>query len=658
MVDLIHTSRERPARGAPGAGPIMVIMFLAIVLSSVTVLAAIPEHESITVYEGPQTCVACHLDEANEMHASVHYQWSGPTPFATNIDGEAGKDVLGFNTYCGSPITSRRIACSGCHAGNGGAPMPDPTTQQLNNIDCLMCHQDDYARKPAGPFEAVSATGHDGLFRTWQLPVEDGDGSFLFEPNETAMGIGILEAARTVHMPTRTTCLRCHAYAAGSDCGKRGDLGTGTIDPPRSADVHMSSAGADLACQECHLAENHNVMGRGLDIRPSEVAELMTCETGGCHTSQPHDSWRLNSHTARVACQTCHIPSFAKTNTTEMTRHWDTPYFAQGLFSGQGGFKPEEGRASNVTPSYAWYDGTSRVYALGQAPEQNAAGQYALGIPNGDGTTRTAKIHPMKEHTSTSAMLDASGELIPHSTMTYFLTGDFAQAVADGQAASGLTGPWTEVTVHTYQTINHGVEDHDNALDCGACHASEEGGPLRMDLQGDLGYQLKGPESQVCFQCHGDEEDKPFREIHNKHVRDEGIDCLWCHDFSRPGGSTLEADFALMPTQGVLPFQTRMSATLANPYTGSSRRISARLEALLADGSYYGSWRAGTTNISAGDSFNVTWIQNIPALATLVGTNTFTLVAVDTTPAPFNEPPHPPAGSVRSSAATLTGLAP
>ncbi len=637
---------------------VLVVILLTIVISPVISLAQIPEHDEITEYTGPETCVACHEEEATELHATAHYQWTGPTPFVTNIEGEAGKDVLGFNTYCGAPGTSRRIACSGCHAGNGGAPMPEPTTAQLNNIDCLMCHQDDYARKPAGPFETVSATGHDGVFRSWQLPIEDSNGSFLFEPNEAAMGISIVEAAQTVHMPTRTTCLRCHAYAAGSDCGKRGDLGTGTINPSLAADIHMSPAGMDLTCQDCHLGEDHRVMGRGLDIRPSEIAEQMTCATGDCHTTQPHDEWRLNNHTARVACQSCHIPVFAKLGTTEMARHWDTPYFAPGLFSGQGGFKPEETRDSFVVPSYAWYDGTSRVYALGQMPEQNSDGQYALGIPNGATTTRDAKIHPMKEHTSTSAMHDATGQLIPHSTFTYFLTGDFAQAVADGQAASGLTGPWTEVEVHTFQTINHGVELHDDALDCGACHASEEGGPLRMDLQGDLGYQLKGPESFVCFQCHDEEEQKPFKELHNKHVRSEGIDCLWCHTFSRPGGSTLEAGFSLTPGEGVLPFQTRMTASLANPYTGSSRRMSARLNAQLADGTFYGSWRAGSTNIAAGDSWSTTWVQNIPALAALVGTNTFTLVAEDTTPAPYNEPPYPPAGSTDTSAASLTGTAP
>ncbi len=101
-------------------------------------------------------------------------------------------------------------------------------------------------------------------------------------------------------------------------------------------------------------------------------------------------------------------------------------------------------------------------------------------------------------------------------------------------AYAGMRGAWEQVPVHTYQTINHGVEDHDNALRCGQCHPSLAGGPPRMALKTDLGYGLKGPTSQVCFQCHGAKESKPFLEIHDKHVLDKKFDCAWCHQFSRP----------------------------------------------------------------------------------------------------------------------------
>jgi hypothetical protein len=84
--------------------------------------------------------------------------------------------------------------------------------------------------------------------------------------------------------------------------------------------------------------------------------------------------------------------------------------------------------------------------------------------------------------------------------------------------------------VHTYQTINHGVETSENALGCNDCH----GPSARMDLQGELGYALKGPESEVCTQCHGSEGAMNFTEVHDQHVRQEGKDCSVCHTFSRP----------------------------------------------------------------------------------------------------------------------------
>lgn len=34
--------------------------------------------------------------------------------------------------------------------------------------------------------------------------------------------------------------------------------------------------------------------------------------------------------------------------------------------------------------------------------------------------------------------------------------------------------------------------------------------------------------------CHGNKGDKSFVPLHDKHVKDKGYDCSWCHDFSRP----------------------------------------------------------------------------------------------------------------------------
>jgi hypothetical protein len=189
----------------------------------------------------------------------------------------------------------------------------------------------------------------------------------------------------------------------------------------------------------------------------------------------------------------------------------------------------------NIIPTYRWYDGTSRVYALGQVPSQNAAGQFEFGVPNGDVNSVNAMIYPMKEHVSNSAMSNASETIIPHSTTTFFFTGDFDRAVNAGLPNSNLLGDYRMVDIHTFQTINHGVEPEDNALDCGQCHGDLSEGPAPiMDLQGQLGYQLKDGPQQVCTQCHELEASEGYREDHDIHVTEEGFDCSWCHDFSRP----------------------------------------------------------------------------------------------------------------------------
>jgi hypothetical protein len=495
-------------------------------------IAAVPEHSNITSYAGPSTCLACHRQQAVAMFGSVHYQWTGATPNVPNIPGNAGKAELGFNTYCGSVETSRHIACYSCHAGAGLAPNQTMSEAQLSNIDCMTCHQELYRRAPAAPFENLTFTDYAGVPHTWRLPVEDAQGNFQYVINESQMPVSAVVAAQTVHSPTRTTCLSCHAYAAGSDCGKRGDLSTAMVNPPVAVDVHMSPQGANLTCQACHQFTSHRVLGRGLDIRENDVAAQLTCTSTGCHSSTPHNITQVNNHTSRVSCQACHIPEYAKLVTTEMQRNWTAPFWFPGMFSNQGGYKPEEIRQGNVTPTYAWYNGTSYVYIRGQVPPLRPDGMYEFAAPYG--SVNEGQIVPMKEHTSNSAMLDSTRQMIPFSTFIFFVTGDFSRAVQAGQETLGMTGNWSMVDVHTYQTINHQVEPALNALQCGDCHAAYAGGvPTRMDLQGSLGYAPKAPLSQTCSQCHSAEDNPGFVSVHNRHLR-EGITCSSCHNFSRP----------------------------------------------------------------------------------------------------------------------------
>ena len=86
------------------------------------------------------------------------------------------------------------------------------------------------------------------------------------------------------------------------------------------------------------------------------------------------------------------------------------------------------------------------------------------------------------------------------------------------------------VVTDTYQLLNHGINPASGALQCADCHGTTS----QMDLQGELGYQLKSSEATVCTQCHGSKENKDFFDLHDKHVTDKNLECSNCHTFSRP----------------------------------------------------------------------------------------------------------------------------
>lgn len=284
----------------------------------------IEAHQNIISYDGPATCISCHESAANEMLNSLHMQWAGPTPDLSNTNGEIlGKAVGGINTFCTYAMSSGG-ACFSCHVrADGNAPhAPD-----INDVDCLICHNDTYQRKfVADPNTAETVIDYLGNEKTYVFGAQDGDGNYTTVPNFDAMPAGttMVDLARDVHLPTRTSCLRCHAKAGGGDWTKRGDMGLSTKNPTRDEDIHMSPDGADLSCNACHSSEGgHKVGGRGIDLRQTEAA-TPTCQN--CHTLTPHDDSTLNRHSqGQVSCQVCHIREFGKGGATEMSRDWLSP---------------------------------------------------------------------------------------------------------------------------------------------------------------------------------------------------------------------------------------------------------------------------------------------------------------------------------------------
>ncbi|HET9701059.1 MAG TPA: Calx-beta domain-containing protein [Burkholderiales bacterium] len=608
-------------------------------------------HATMTTYDGPQTCVACHEAQARQMHGSVHYQQNGPTDFVTNIAGLAGEGpagkpsgvnaVIGINTYCGTHENSPRFTCAGCHVGNGRFPKtPAEFTalgagsqaqrDELANIDCLTCHQQAYKRFPdwtsagAGFSDltllnvTLDASGNltpasgQSVTRTGLSGIPNVDSitkDFMFRPSGAAgsllplpagapqapMTLTTEQAAQQAHATTRQSCLNCHAGAAGANGAKRGDLSTANVaSTDLNLDRHMATTGSNMTCSNCHNVNDaagnsiHRVRGRGLDLRANDVATRFTCDNAGCHTSTPHNAvtngTTINRHTTKVACQTCHIPSFGKGVATETARDWQKPHVTQTACNGRGGWLPNEIKSSTATPpvgvipSYQWFDGTSEVYYLtepltgtatkpgtptkplpaGIAAEFGMASgtlAYIMGRPNGGISTNTnsattAKIYPMKEHWGKLARNTANDTLIPHSTFEFFRTGSFCRAVAVGLGQNpdtacgtgqntGVPAGAEVVPVHTYQTINHGVEPQANALgannQCNTCHngTGNTTNVKRMQLSGagGLGYDLREPATAtgLCNNCHGGENNPGMVSVHDRHRNRNGVTCNSCH---------------------------------------------------------------------------------------------------------------------------------
>jgi hypothetical protein len=254
----------------------------------------------------------------------------------------------------------------------------------------------------------------------------------------------------------------------------------------------------------------------------------------------------VNKHVNRVACQTCHIPVYAKdasdsaaTEATETHRDWTRPEWNAAL----NRYEPTVTKSNNLMPVYRFFNGTSWGYSKGDVTTFDSTTQaYQVSRPGGSiaDTATTTKLYPFKYKTGHQPMTQGLGggdKLIMLSTKDYFAGGDYDAAVQAGLVNMGLDRytPYATVTTDEYQMLNHQVAPQANALPCTSCHLS--GTASQMNLQ-SLGYGLKKPTSDLCNDCHGlksyTSSYSNFTKFHGSHVDSKKYDCSHCHNFSRP----------------------------------------------------------------------------------------------------------------------------
>jgi len=397
-----------------------------------------------------RACLECHETDGHEILQTAHWKWEGDPVKLPGRDEPVAmgkKNVI--NNFCIS-VQSNWTGCTSCHVGYG---WEDDTFDFSNeeNVDCLVCHDQ----------SAQYAKGSGGF------PAE---------------GVDLLAAAQSVASPSRDNCGGCHFKGGGGDAVKHGDLDASLSNPRARVDVHMGTH--NLRCIDCHRTEDHDMRGRALSVSVDNENQVLCTD---CHSPQPHQDTRLNSHTSTVACETCHISEVAIREATKT--HWDWSAAGQDIPEDAHEYLKKKGRfeyEAGLLPEYLWYNGTGDRYLLGDVIDPSV--NTELNPPLGDISDPDAKIWPFKVHRAVQIYDTQNNTLLVPKTVGeggYWEDFDWDQALRLGSEASGLdySGEYGFTNTTMYWPLAHMVQPAENALQCRDCHTHQG----RLDWRA-LGY--------------------------------------------------------------------------------------------------------------------------------------------------------------------------
>jgi octaheme c-type cytochrome (tetrathionate reductase family) len=411
--------------------------------------------------EVTKACLSCHTETHNEVMTSSHWNWDR----ISYIDGRGitslgKKNVL--NNYC-IGVGGNEQMCASCHVGFGLDDVANFDFEVAENVDCLACHAqtDDY-------FKGTALAG---------LP----DAS-----------VDLNKAAQSVRIPQIENCGTCHFYSGGGNNVKHGDLEEALYSADRDLDVHMAKNGIDMTCVDCHTAEDHQIKGKLYSVSSANVNRLL-CED--CHSPTPHLSDMLNTHTASIACQTCHIPEYAKANPTKLSWKWseaghlkDGKPYTMDDESGSHTYMSKKGSfewGTNLKPDYVWFNGKADHYLFGDKID-TSAGPVQINRLLGGKNDPGSKIIPVKIHRGDQIYDTYHNHLIQpklygnEQDSAFWSAFDWDKAAAAGMKDIGLpySGNYDFVETEMYWPINHMVAPAAQSLQCADCHTNETDGRL------------------------------------------------------------------------------------------------------------------------------------------------------------------------------------
>lgn len=413
--------------------------------------------------DGPsvtRACLECHEDAAREVMATPHFQWLGAEEDVRH-DGKKmriGKRNL-INNFCIS-TTGNWASCNRCHAGYGWKDASFDFTK-ADNVDCLVCHD------RSGGYQKGDAG----------LP---------------APGVDLLAAAKSVGYPQRDNCGVCHHYGGGGLGVKHGDLDASLDHPDGLDDVHMGGRG--MLCIDCHAGPHHEIRGKAFSVSTSPEGGVGCID---CHDETPHEDARLNTHTRAVACESCHIPTYANTIPTKTQWDWskagddsrpdDTHHYLK--------IKGEFEYGEKLVPEYAWFDRSVDRYLVGDRIADE--GPTYINRPRGSRGSPGARITPFKVHRARQPYDTVNRTLATPVTSGeggYWHDFDWAKAIRLGAELTGMpfSGQFGFTETVMYWPLSHMVQPAERALRCADCHGEH----TRFDWQA-LGYDRDPMQSDV-----------------------------------------------------------------------------------------------------------------------------------------------------------------
>lgn len=408
--------------------------------------------------EVTRACLQCHTNAAKQIHQTKHWRWEYKNPDTGQLLGK--RHVV--NNFCIS-ATPNIASCTKCHIGYGWKDDSFDFASE-ENVDCLVCHDTTglYSR------EALRKPGK----RRPKLE----------------------KFAQNVGPTSRKTCGSCHFAGGGAKAVKHGDIDPTLEHPDYFVDVHMDAEGLDFTCSTCHSSDQHEVRGSRYSPEAVDVGEIAVPGRQGaertscrmCHGSAPHvEKGRLNEHTDKIACQTCHIPQFSRGDYgSKMWWDWSTAgqlgpdgkqfsrEDADGFeiyVSKKGDFKWDK----HTDPEYRWFNGTVLYTTL--EDQIDPTGIVPVNQFLGDPGALGSRIWPVKMMRGKQPYDVELQKLVAPLTTTdkgYWKTLDWNQAIELGMQTvdKPFSGKYGFVETEMAWPITHMVAPADESLQCAECH--------------------------------------------------------------------------------------------------------------------------------------------------------------------------------------------